>query len=273
MPYPVAAVRGKWVGQNVAAYAGPFDGISFAALYGLKRFLTAYTGNLIRLRRDSDNAESDFGYIAATGLLDTAAIVTWLAAAVGFITTWYDQSGNARNVTQATAAAQPLYVASGVNSLPCADLDGSDDVLIGSATFDIGAAAVVANYEDGATFQNYDGLLTTDSVNLFIGEQGGTALYDEGGAGYPFTTKYRVNGTLGTALGTLSTVKIISGGDATPASGANIRIGRQIDNAGRQWGGKVPFVCLATTEFSAANHNTIGNALATLYGLSWTTVS
>ena len=47
----------------------------------------------------------------------------------GFVTTWYDQSGNARNVTQATAGSQPSIVTSGVvntvNSKPSLLFGGS----------------------------------------------------------------------------------------------------------------------------------------------------
>ena len=51
----------------------------------------------------------------------------------GFVTTWYDQSGNARNVTQATAGSQPSIVTSGVvnmaNGKPAIKMDGVNDVL------------------------------------------------------------------------------------------------------------------------------------------------
>jgi hypothetical protein len=51
----------------------------------------------------------------------------------GFITTWYDQSGNARNATQATASNQPQIVSAGAvllqNGKPCTVIDGVNDVL------------------------------------------------------------------------------------------------------------------------------------------------
>ncbi|MCB9172338.1 MAG: hypothetical protein H6637_05380 [Ardenticatenales bacterium] len=112
-----------------AGFVGAYDAIpSIAAAYSTRRLLTGYTGSLLRLRRSSDNAESDFGYTAA-GDLDTAAIATWLGGASGYVTTWYDQSGNGRHATQATAASQPLYVASGQNGRPLARFDGTNDML------------------------------------------------------------------------------------------------------------------------------------------------
>lgn len=94
-----------------------------------RRLYTTYTGPLIRLRRDSDNAESNFGY-NALNQLDTAAIATWLGAATGFVVTLYDQSGNGRNYQQPTAALQPQFIASsGINSKPAASFNGTSHAI------------------------------------------------------------------------------------------------------------------------------------------------
>jgi hypothetical protein len=77
-----------------------------AAAYSLRKLRTAYSGSAIRVRRSNDNTEQDIGFTSA-GDLDTASLKTFVGANSGFVTTWYDQSGNARNATQATAAVQP----------------------------------------------------------------------------------------------------------------------------------------------------------------------
>jgi hypothetical protein len=82
-----------------------------AAAYSVRKLRTAYTGNAIRVRRSSDNTEQDIGF--SGGNLDTSALTTFVGANNGFVTTFYDQSGNARNATQATAANQPQIVVSG----------------------------------------------------------------------------------------------------------------------------------------------------------------
>ena len=57
----------------------------------------------------------------------------------GFITTWYDQSGNGRNLVQATAANQPLIVNAGAvvtqNGKPSISFDGVNDVLSSASNF------------------------------------------------------------------------------------------------------------------------------------------
>jgi hypothetical protein len=45
------------------------------------------------------------------------------------ITAIYDQSGNAKNVTQATAAAQPLLLQNCIGTLPCISFNGSSQVI------------------------------------------------------------------------------------------------------------------------------------------------
>lgn len=84
---------------------------SAAAAYSLKKLRDAYTGSAIRVRRSSDNTEQNIGFIGEN--LDTSALTSFCGSGNGFVSTWYDQSGNARNATQTTAANQPQIVSSG----------------------------------------------------------------------------------------------------------------------------------------------------------------
>jgi len=89
------------------------------------------------------------------------------------VSQWSDKSGNARHVTQASAAQRPAYVASAINGLNCLNFDGSDDFLASSA-FTLGEltlfAVVTARWavtETGAFFgQNY-------TTNKSFGRVGG----------------------------------------------------------------------------------------------------
>jgi hypothetical protein len=67
---------------------------------------------LVKVRRASDNAEQDI-YANYDGTLNTSSLESFCSGTDGFVETWYDQSGNARNATEATAANQPKIVSSG----------------------------------------------------------------------------------------------------------------------------------------------------------------
>ena len=104
-----------------------------AAAYSLRALSSSFASNaVVRVRRDSDNAELDF---TATEVSD-GTMLTWVGTGGtdnGFVETWYDQSGNANNATQTTATSQPKIVIAGVattkNSKPTIKWDGIDDQL------------------------------------------------------------------------------------------------------------------------------------------------
>ena len=101
------------VGSQIQSFVGLLDTYpNAAAAYSVRKLRVAYTGNAIKVRRSSDNTESDIGF-TALGNLDTTTLTTFCSGTNGFVTTWYDQSGNARNATQTTAANQPQIVSSG----------------------------------------------------------------------------------------------------------------------------------------------------------------
>ena len=89
--------------------------------YSLRKINATYTGDTIAVRRSSDNTSQNIGF-DANGNLDTASLLSFVGANNGFVTTWYDQSGNGRNATQVTQSNQPLIVSSGtlltLNSKP-----------------------------------------------------------------------------------------------------------------------------------------------------------
>jgi hypothetical protein len=91
--------------QDIVGLLDTYPGA--AAAYSL-RALT-YTQNVVRVRRSSDNAESDF---TATQVSD-GTLTTFCGAGNGFVRTWYDQSGNSRHLQQATTASQLSIVTSG----------------------------------------------------------------------------------------------------------------------------------------------------------------
>lgn len=101
--------------KNFLVIANPLGNISTAtaASYGLRKLSCSYSGKAIQVRRSSDNTTQDIGFTSDSDL-DTAALKTFVGNNSAFVTTWYDQSGNGRNATQATTGKQPRIVNAGV---------------------------------------------------------------------------------------------------------------------------------------------------------------
>lgn len=96
-----------------APYVGLLDLFpNAAAAYSLHKLRSDYTGNAIQVRRSSDNNVLDIGF-TALGDLDTTALTAFCGAGNGFVTTWYEQSGNSRNAIQPIAENQPQIVNAG----------------------------------------------------------------------------------------------------------------------------------------------------------------
>jgi hypothetical protein len=104
-----------------------------AIAYSLRKLDLNYTGKAIRIRRSNNNDELDIGF-DLSGNLDTAAISAFCGSFDGLITTWYDQSGFGRNMTQTTSTAQPKIYSLGSllthKGLPVISFDGTQTEII-----------------------------------------------------------------------------------------------------------------------------------------------
>jgi len=130
-----------------------------AAAYSLRQLRTGNT-NVVRVRRDNDNAEQDF---TATQVSD-GTLAAWVGAGNnGFVRTWYDQSGNGNNAEQLTTAVQPAIVLSG--SLVT---QGSKPAISTSAVTDSFLQVL-----DGISASNY-------TASIFIAAKSDIASYSSG---------------------------------------------------------------------------------------------
>lgn len=102
---------------------------SAASAYSLRQLNTS-ASYAVRVRSSSDNSEADIGF-TANGDLDTSALTTHCGSGDGFVTKWYDQSGNSNDGLQTTTGFQPKIFDSGSVILqdekPAIQFDGTDD--------------------------------------------------------------------------------------------------------------------------------------------------
>lgn len=94
-------------GQPDPGIARRFGGAS--AAYSL-RDIGAMGGRVVEVRRSSDNATEDF----SANQVSSGAVEAFVGGSnSGFVSKWYDQSGNGKDMAQGTPADQPRIVNSG----------------------------------------------------------------------------------------------------------------------------------------------------------------
>ena len=169
-------------GQNWLAAAGrTFTGLldtygGAAAAYSLRLLSTDYAGNAVTVRRSSDNQTINIGFV--DGELNTGALNTFCSGADGFVTIWYDQSGNGNDVTQTTASNQPkIFDATNgiieVNGKPAINFEVTNSTpYLNTNLVNYETAFTVAKTE---TIGVYNYLLYDSVNNLGIGYNVGTS--------------------------------------------------------------------------------------------------
>lgn len=103
--------------------------------FSLRKLRDNYNGSCVKVRRSSDNAEQEFGFV--NNYLDTAGILSFCGNGDGFVILWFEQSfGNGNNIVvaeQYNASNQPKIVNAGSlilsGGLPSISFDGVNDFL------------------------------------------------------------------------------------------------------------------------------------------------
>jgi hypothetical protein len=119
-----------------------FPDDNILAAVSLRLLNSSYTGPAITIRRASDNATLDVGFINQQ--LDTAAISTFLNGDTGYVTTWYDQSGKGNHFTQGSVSLQPIFKFTSNNKFGTSldpTIEFNSDRLV-SSTFTSGAYSI-----------------------------------------------------------------------------------------------------------------------------------
>jgi len=163
-----------------ATYTGPGDIVSgWSMWWGLRAFTAASIGgNLVKLRRDNDNAVQDFVSLA-NGSLDVAAITTFKGANNLFVDTLYDQTGNGKHVT-AAGGDQPPFTLASLGSLPTIGATS------GAHTMNVAGTVTQAQPFTMSSVAHYDGtagrkiILGEVAALVLTGRRGTDAIMDAG---------------------------------------------------------------------------------------------
>ena len=151
--------------------------------YSLRYLSTAFTGNaVVRVRRSSDNLQADF---TPTEITD-GTLTTWTGANDGFVTIWYDQSGNVNNYVQTSSNRQARIVVSGAINLedgkPAILFDGNNDHYI------------MTNKPSTSRLDHYQ-VYKNNRNNFVLNSSGTNSNHSEMAQVFTFTTLYSNYGT------------------------------------------------------------------------------
>jgi len=120
---------------------------SAAAAYSLRALSSAWlAGDVVEVRRSSDSTTQSF----TASQITNGDLETFCGVGDGFVSTWYDQSGNGNDATQATTTAQPKIVDAGSLVVGGLDFDGVDDVLSITSSITPASFFAVASHGGGA---------------------------------------------------------------------------------------------------------------------------
>jgi len=141
-----------------------------AVAWSLRKLSGGYTGAAIRVRRSSDDLEQDIGF-DSNGELDTAALLSFVGAGDGFVSTFYDQAGAGFNFTQTSNNSKHGFI---VNSGVVNTLNGKPVIL--RSINDNGG--YISDYQpnDGVTVKGffYVGSNNNQTGTIFGSLQGGS---------------------------------------------------------------------------------------------------
>jgi len=127
--------------------------------YSLRYLSSAYGGAVVRVRRDSDNLEQDF----TPSQITDGTLLTFIGVNNGYISIWYDQSGNTINANQTTVTSQPLIVNGGILTTEpdfgnnAMYFDGIDDYFNVNKVLTSPNAFIIASNTNGITRGTYLG--------------------------------------------------------------------------------------------------------------------
>lgn len=204
---------------------------------------------------NSSNQDSYLGdgtsgvYVWGFQLTRTSSVQTYSKTAAtanagdGFVTTWYDQSGNANNATNSTAIAQPQIVSSGamilINGKPSVQFDGSNDQLNLGSVITAGASSFNSFVaKRAASGDNFWALSEKDATGYLLGSISNTYYYQ------PKTTQYQASSATDTTTNQLlitgqnnaGTMSIFKNGSTITSTASNLTYSPTIDSVGRYSG-------------------------------------
>jgi hypothetical protein len=261
--------------------------------WSTRKLAVAYAGNAGLMRRTSDSATQAVTFV---GQVLNAPQVRSFAGLAGSATlqSWYDQSGNGRDISQATAGTQPLLYTSGAFRLDLGTSPALDfpttaqmDSAVNASSFITTTAGtifavILADTTTGTAVPNGRCAWGQSGGNAALVFQNGVqaAAFQFGGGSYQtalatglaVSTAYVVvwrhlSGNLSVFVNNGSAAQTVTAGTGDTLA-SPLRIGTC--GGSSPWDGPIIELITYNTGLSDADVATVGAAMASPYGITWT---
>jgi len=260
-----------------------------AAAYSLRRLTQTYAGPAINVRRDSDNAVMDIGFIGNS--LDTITLLAFCGSGSGYVTTWYNQGtlGSSGNLTQYAAAYDPRIVNNGslvtVNGRPALDFSENTTSFLNVPNVNSPSGMTAAAFNFVGSFAPNG---TSSIIPYTVGGSASNAmfLYFVPNSGSPyvnlvdFGVSQSANIGITTGVPTIftaaadSSLRLYMNGSLAATlsntiafgTGSGLRLGQNYGSS--YWQGMMTEVIQTTIALPAADHQTLEHNQESYYGIS-----
>jgi hypothetical protein len=255
------------LGSSGRAYSKPICGAVSPcnAAYGFHKLNPSYSGKAVNIRRSSDNTTQDIGF-TSYGDFDVNAFNSFVGGGSGYVKIWYDQSGNANNASQPTAANQPQLTLAGLSGQPVLTFNSSSVLTLTSSiattTYTFLGVGVVTSTR----------LIFLGGGNEFFGPSGANSVLlrdpsDSGITASTTTTGYRLYEAGDSSGSATFWVRGVSVGTGSVASQTFSSIGYRGNSGGQYSVGAIGELLVYNSVLSTTNRQLIESYLISKFAL------
>ncbi len=187
------------------------------------------------------------------------------------VSQWNDKSGAGRNVSQATALSQPEYLASSLNGKAGINWGTTPGTAKRLSRDSVSMTArdhfIVADWDGGATFSNFETLVTSGGSIPIGGEASGTTIF----RGFDTFDRMQLNNNASssTALPAILNPFVLRATRTSGTSAATgLHFGQFATFANRGWAGKIYEILIYDSSLSASQAMTVQRYLARKWGIT-----
>ena len=265
---------------------------NLAGAWSNRKLISTYSGGANKVRRSSNNQTIDIGFL--NNDYDTSTLSSHVGGSSGFVTTWYDQSGNSRTLSQSTTSNQPRIVNAGTNDT----INGKICNFYNGTSTSLGTSNIITGITTNNNLSIFLVFQKTAGGYVTVLDQGRDAAYYNFGiaSNYDNGLRFRntnMDYTYGTNINTLSDKLVISvinigansecfrngvsigstangTSSSAPVIGEQLTIGKRGGHTSEYLTGNICEIMIFTRNLSTTERQLIERNMGAYYGITVT---